>query len=174
MTAPRTSRARGRHPGAIRAWLIWWALLAALWLALVDTVVVPELVTGAIAAAIAATGAVLVRGQRQLLLRPRPAWLLRAGRPLLGTVTDLGPLLRALWRRGVRRRDEAGELVELPYAAVEDEPGPAAHRVLTQALGTLAPNTIVVGVDRERRTMLVHQLVPTADPAADAQPLPDP
>jgi multisubunit Na+/H+ antiporter MnhE subunit len=174
MAAPRSSRARGRHPGAVRAWLIWWALLAALWLALVDTVVAPELAAGAVAAAIAATGAVLVRGQRQLLLRPRAAWLLCAGRPLLGTVTDLGPLLRALWRRGVRRRDERGELVELPYAAVAGEPGPAAHRVLTQALGSLAPNTLVVGVDKERRTMLVHQLVPTADPAADAQPLPDP
>jgi multisubunit Na+/H+ antiporter MnhE subunit len=173
MAAPPSPRDRHRHPGALRAWLIWWALLAALWLALVDTVVGPELVAGAVAAAIAATGAVLVRGQRQLLLRPRAAWLLAARRPLLGTVTDLGPLLRALWRRGVRRRDERGELVELPYAAVADEPGPAAHRVLTQALGSLAPNTIVVGVDKERRTMLVHQLVPTRDPAAEAQPLPD-
>jgi multisubunit Na+/H+ antiporter MnhE subunit len=174
MADPRSSRARGRHPGAVRAWVTWWVLLAALWLALVDTVVWPELVTGAVAAAIAANGAVLVRGQRQLLLRPRAAWLLSAGRPLLGTVTDLRPLLGALWRRGVRRRDERGELVEVPYAAVADEPGPAAHRVLTQALGSLAPNTVVVGVDRERRTMLVHQLVPTGHPAADAQPLPDP
>jgi hypothetical protein len=32
----------------------------------------------------------------------------------------------------------------------------------------------VVGVDHERRTMLVHELVPTDDPAAGAQPLPDP
>ena len=174
MAAPRSSRARGRHPGAVRAWLIWWVLLAALWLALVDTVVGPELVTGAVAAAIAATGAVLVRGQRELLLRPRAAWLLRAGRPLLGTVTDLGPLLRSLWRRGIRRADERGELVELPYAAVADEPRAAAHRVLTETLGTLAPNTIVVDVDKERRTMLVHQLVTTGDPAADSQPLPDP
>jgi multisubunit Na+/H+ antiporter MnhE subunit len=174
MAATPSPRDRPRHPGAVRAWLIWWALLAALWLAFVDTVVVPELVVGAVAAAIAATGAVLVRSQRRLLLRPDVRWIRAAGRPILGTVADLVPLARALWRRGVRRRAERGALVELPYAAVQGEPRAAAHRVLTQTVGSLAPNTIVVGVDRERRTLLAHQLVPTDDPAADAMPLPDP
>src|SRR3954447_24971327 len=94
---------RPRHPGAVRAWLIWWALLAALWLALVDTVVAPELVAGAVAAAIAATGAVVVRSQRRLLLRPRAGWVRAALGPLRRVVTDLRPLLAALWRRGIRR-----------------------------------------------------------------------
>jgi multisubunit Na+/H+ antiporter MnhE subunit len=164
---------RPRHPGAVRAWVIWWVLLAALWLALVDTVVVPELVAGAVAAAIAATGAVIVRGQRRLLLRPRLGWVRFAGRPLRRTVTDLVPLARALWRRGAQRRDVRGAMVEVPYTAVAETPDAAAHRVFTQALGSLAPNTLVVAVDHERRTMLVHQLVPTDDPAADAKPLPD-
>jgi multisubunit Na+/H+ antiporter MnhE subunit len=65
-------------------------------------------------------------------------------------------------------------MAEVPYAAVADDPDAAAHRVFTQALGSLAPNTIVVDVDRERRVLLVHQLVPTDDPAADAKPLPEP
>jgi multisubunit Na+/H+ antiporter MnhE subunit len=174
MAATPSPRDRPRHPGAARAWVIWWALLAALWLALVDTVVVPELVAGAVAAAIAATGAVLVRGQRRLLLRPRAAWARHAGGPLRAAVTDLAPLLRALWRRGIRRRRERGRLVEVPYAAVGDDPEAAAHRVFTQALGSLAPNTLVVSVDRERGKLLVHQLVPTRDPAAEAKPLPEP
>jgi multisubunit Na+/H+ antiporter MnhE subunit len=174
MAAAPSSGARGRHPGAVRAWAIWWVLLVALWLALVDTVVLPELVAAVVAAAIAATGAVLVRAQRRVLLRPDPAWLRGAWRPLLGTVTDLRPLLRVLWRRGIRRRDERGALLEVPYAAVEDDPRAAAHRALTEALGSLAPNTFVVDIDRDRRVMVVHQLEPTADPAAAAQPLPDP
>lgn len=165
---------RHRHPGTARAWVIWWVLLAALWLALVDTVKAPELVAGAVAAAIAATGAVIVRGRRKLLLRPDPSWVRATWRPLLATVTDLGPLGRALWRRGVRRAPDRGGLVEVPYAAVGPDPRAAAHRVLTQALGSMAPNTIVVDIDQDRRTMLVHQLVPTADPAARAQPLPEP
>jgi multisubunit Na+/H+ antiporter MnhE subunit len=161
---------RPRHPGALRAWLIWWALLAALWLALVDTVLAPELIAGAVAAAIAATGAVIVREQRRLLLRPRLAWVRSAGRPLRRTVTDLGPLARAL----VRPRAEHGRLVEVPYDAVGDTPDAATHRVFTQALGSLAPNTLVVDIDRDRRVLIVHQLVPTGDPAADAKPLPEP
>jgi multisubunit Na+/H+ antiporter MnhE subunit len=165
---------RSRHPGAVRAWLMWWVLLAALWLALVDTVLVPELAAGAVAAAVAATGAVIVRQQRRLLLKPRAAWIRSAGRPLVRTVTDLVPLARALWRRGVMRRAEHGSLAEVPYAAVGDTPDDATHRAFTQALGSLAPNTIVVGVDRDRQVMLVHQLVPTDDPAADSKPLPDP
>ena len=154
-----------RHPGALRAWLVWWALLAALWLALVDTVVVPELVTGA----------VLVRRQRRVLLRPRAAWTPGALRALARFGPDLVPLVHALWRRGIRRADERGRLVEVPYEAVaEDDPEAAAHRALTEALGSFAPNTLVVGIDRERRTLLVHELVPTDDPAAGAKPLPEP
>jgi multisubunit Na+/H+ antiporter MnhE subunit len=174
MAATSSRRDRPRHPGAGRAWLIWWALLAALWLALVDTVVVPELVVGAVAAAIAATGAVVVRGQRRLLLRPRAAWARCALQPLRRTVTDLGPLAIALWRRGILRRDEQGALAEVPYTAVGEDPYDAAHRVFTEALGSLAPNTLVVDIERDRRTMVVHELVPTGDPAARAKPLPDP
>ena len=161
---------RPRHPGALRAWLIWWALLAALWLALVDTVVGPELIAGAVGAALAATGAVIVRQQRRLLLRPRLRWVRSAGRPLRRTVADLVPLARALGRP----RDEHGRLFELPYEAVGDTPDAAAHRAFTQALGSLAPNTLVVDIDRERRVLIVHQLVPRDDPAADAKPLPEP
>jgi multisubunit Na+/H+ antiporter MnhE subunit len=175
MTATPSPRDPPRHPGAVRAWVIWWVLLAALWLALVDTVAVPELVAGAIGAAIAATGAVIVRDQRRLLLRPRLAWIRCAGGPLRRTVTDLGPLARELWWSGVRRRAAHGALVEVPYTAVAvDDPDAATHRVFTEALGSLAPNTLIVDVDRERRVLLVHQLVPTDDPAAEAKPLPDP
>jgi multisubunit Na+/H+ antiporter MnhE subunit len=175
MAATPSPREPSRHPGAVRAWLVWWALLAALWLALVDTVVVPELVAGAVAAAIAATGAVVVRAQRRVLLRPRAAWARGALRAVARFGPDLVPLARALWRRGVRRADERGRLVELPYGAVaEDDPEQAAHRVLTEAFGSVAPNAIVVDVDTERRVLLVHELVPTDDPAAGAKPLPEP
>src|SRR3954471_1101278 len=123
---------RPRHPGAVRAWLIWWVLLAALWLALVDTVVVPELVAGAVAAAIAATGAVLVRGRRQVLLRPRAAGAAGGLRAVAGFGPDLVPLATALWRRGVRRAGERGRLVEVPYGAgAEKDPEAAPHRRLT-------------------------------------------
>jgi multisubunit Na+/H+ antiporter MnhE subunit len=175
MAATPSPRDPPRHPGVVRAWLVWWALLTALWLALVDTVVVPELVAGAVGAAIAATGAVLVRGRRQVLLRPRAAWLPGALREIARFGPDLVPLATALWRRGVRRADEHGRLLEVPYGAVaDDDPEAAAHRALTEAVGSIAPNTVVVDIDRERRVVLVHELVATSDPAARAKPLPEP
>jgi hypothetical protein len=128
----------------MRAWVSWWVILAALYLWLADNPAPPELVVGAVAAAIGATGAVLVRRQRRTLLRPRPAWLREAWRPLLGLYGDLVPLVRALPRRGAT----AG------FVAT-----PLGEPALTEALGSLAPNSIVVDVDHERGVALVHRLV---------------
>lgn len=166
---------RRRHPGAIRAWAIWWVLCAALWLALVDRTPLSEIVLGAVAATIGATAAVLVRQQRERLLRPRARWLATAWRPVLSLFGDLWPLTRALVLRGVLRRgDDPGGLVELPFDAVGDDPTQTAYRVLTSALGSLGPNTIVVDVDPDRRVLVAHQLVPTDDPGRRAMPLPPP
>jgi hypothetical protein len=148
-----------------RAWLTWWTLLAALYLLLADTVVVPELAVAAVAAAIGATGAVLVRRQQPVRMRPRWRWLRGAWRPLVGMAADVVPLARALGRRG------GGRYVEVPFGAVGDGPEDAAYRALTEALGSLAPNTIVVAIDRERGVLIAHQLVPARDPATAAIPL---
>ena len=155
-----------RHDGVARAWAAWWVASAALWLVLVDRIELDELVAGAAIAASAATAAVLVRSQRRVLLRPRARWLAGAWRPVLGMVGDLAPLIRAL-----RRRDEPRPVAELPFAAVGEDGGQTAYRVLTQTLGSLAPNTIVVDVDVERRVIIIHQLVPTADLRRRAIPL---
>jgi multisubunit Na+/H+ antiporter MnhE subunit len=145
-----------------RAWLSWWVVLAALYLWLADNAVLPELVVGAVVAAIGASGAVLVRGQRRTRLRPRLRWLRGVWRPLFGVFGDLVPLARALARR------RPGALVESPLGGPADDP---AYVALTEALGSLAPNTLVVDVDRERGVVLAHQLVPTRDPASAAAPL---
>jgi multisubunit Na+/H+ antiporter MnhE subunit len=159
--------------GHVGSWVVWWVLCAGLWLALVDRVAADELALGAGVGTAAASAAVLVRARRQVVLRPRLRWLAGAWRPALGMVADLRPLVRALVSRGVLRHDERGALVELPFAAVGDDPEEAAYRVLTQVLGSMAPNTMVAAVDRERRRVVVHQLVPTGDPRRSACPLPE-
>jgi hypothetical protein len=42
---------------------------------------------------------------------------------------------------------------------------------MIQAAASFAPNTYVIGTDFDRDLVLVHQLVPTDDPVADADPL---
>jgi multisubunit Na+/H+ antiporter MnhE subunit len=154
-----------------RSWLTWWALLAGLYLLLDDNVALPELAVGAVAAAVGATGAVLVRRRRQVLLRGRMRWLRAAWRPALALVTDVWPLARVLVERGVLRRGE-GVLVEVPFSATSDGPEDTAKRALTEALGSLGPNTIVVEIDTERDVLVAHQLLATKDPASRATPLP--
>jgi hypothetical protein len=120
----------------MRAWLAWWPPLAALYVLLVGTLSPPELVVAAVAASVGATGAVLVR---RALPRPRLAW-----RPLLEMFPDALRLARVLVT-GARGR----------YEEVPLDGGAEA-----EALGSLAPCSIVVEVDRERGVLLTHRLAP--------------
>ena len=146
--------------GMARAWLTWFVLLYPLDLLLADDPVLPELATGVAAAAIGATGAVVVRAQRTRLLKPKPRMLKGAWRPLLGLFTDLVPLTRVLVTSGILRRPTASRLDETPFTALSDSGEDAAERALAEALGSLAPNSIVVGLDHERGLLVTHRLRP--------------
>jgi multisubunit Na+/H+ antiporter MnhE subunit len=152
--------------------VIWWVLGAALWIALFDNVPLSELVSGAVAAALGATAAVLVRQQRRIVLRPRARWLKPGLRATAAIVTDLPSAAQALVTRGVLRRPVTGTLHLLPFAATGDDPEQAALRVLTATLGSLGPNTVIVDIDTDSGTLHAHQLV-TRDPAGSALPLGD-
>jgi hypothetical protein len=62
------------------------------------------------------------------------------------------------------RRASYGALRAVPFGDREgggDDPATAAgRRALAEALGSLTPNTIVLGVDVERRLILAHELRP--------------
>ena len=155
----------GGAAGALAAWVGWWVVSALLWLWLVDNTHVPELVVGAGVSAIAASAALVVRQQRQVVLRPRPSWLLGLWRPLVTYPRDIWLLARALPRR------RAGRFVALPSHVEGDDPHAAAQRVLMQVAASFSPNTYVIGTDVDRDLVLVHQLVPTRSVEDDADPL---
>ena len=109
--------------------LRWWIGLAVLYLLLAWSLAPAELVVAAIAATIGTAGAALVGARARVPLRG--VW-----RPLLGLFTDLVPLARALpARRG-------GRLERAP--------------AVDPALGSLAPNSIVVRVEDDG--VVVHRL----------------
>lgn len=159
-----------------RAFVSWWVLCAALWLLLIDRTATGGLLVGAGVALAAAGAATAVRSRRVGVGRPRAHWapaLLRQG---VGLVTDLWPLARTLVLRGILRRPAPGGgdgLSLVPYTRVTDDREDLAHRALTETLGSLAPNTIVVAIDRDRRLLVAHQLERTDDVAAQASPLPE-
>ena len=151
---------RARTASALSAfllWLAWWVAMFLLYLALVDTRQHPELVLGSIVAAAGASAAVAIRSARPLraslsseLLRalPSAAWSL---------VAESALVLVFLARRLAGRR-ERGRFRTAPFRGGGDGPRDVARRALTESLGSMGPNTIVIGIDRERDLVIVHQL----------------
>lgn len=134
----------GAGRGSVLAFAGWWALLLGLWLALANKATASEFTAGAIAAAIGAVAAVSVRREAV------PPPLRRIARPVAAVPRDLWRLGRAL-APALRGHPPAGTLETAPLAGRE---------ALASALGSIAPNSIVVAVDEEHRRVLVHRLVP--------------
>ncbi len=58
----------------------------------------------------------------------------------------------------IRPRAARGAFRSTGFTAVADTAADAGRRALAEALGSVAPNTIVIGVDAEHGVLLVHQL----------------
>jgi multisubunit Na+/H+ antiporter MnhE subunit len=153
------------------SWLAWWVLLAGLYLLLADSVTGLEPAACVLSATLGATATQLVARYREVILRPRAGWLLAAARQLLGLFTDLVPLTRTLVTEGILRHPSASRMVELPFPIPAGEREAASRIAFTEALGSLAPNTLVVEIDRERERLLAHELRPTSHVASRAAPL---
>jgi multisubunit Na+/H+ antiporter MnhE subunit len=150
-----------RVPPARRvvSWLAWWVLLMSLWVVLDDSIAFDELLAGAGAAAIAAFGAELASHQAGARFRIRAEWL----GPVLSLpaqlLRDTVIVFTALWRCLSR-----GEQPHSGFGAEPVRPGPqtaegATRRVLLVGGRSVAPNTFVLGLDREQGVLVVHHLV---------------
>jgi len=143
----------------LRGWLIWWVLLMSFWVATDDSVELDELLAGAAAAALGATLAEVARHQAGLRLRVRPRWLVPAVRLPGQVIRDTIVVFVALWRRLARGEEPPSGFVAEPVSYGGDGDEQAARRFLLVAGRSVAPNTFVLGLDRERDVMIVHRLV---------------
>src|SRR2546429_6472055 len=146
-------------------WLVAWVFAYAIWLVHSDSPKLPELIAGIGIATIAATGTELVRRQRIAGIAVRAAFLRRAWRPLAGAVPDIGRLVVAAFAQLLHPRATRGRVVALPFQHGAEEPHENARRALAQALGSFAPNTIIVGIDPDTHRLIAHQLVSTGEPS---------
>jgi multisubunit Na+/H+ antiporter MnhE subunit len=151
--------------------LATWIALAGVWMLLVDNESLPELLVGAGAVCIATAGSELVRAQRIAEVRFRAAGLLRLWRPLARIPRDVGIVMWVLVRQLVERKAERGSLRALRFRASADTAGDNGRRALAELAGSLAPNTVVIGIDRRRNLILAHQLEPGGDPEPSLDPL---
>lgn len=164
MTGPLAGEPRKRQrnlPAARRvgSWLAWWVLMMSFWVMIDNSVETDELLAGAGAAALAAVFAELVTYQAATRFRMRIGWLGPALR-LPGQVAgDTIIVYRALWRRLVHGEQPPSAFLELPARFGDDTPEGMTRRTLLVGGTSLAPNTFVLGLDRERDVMVVHRLV---------------
>jgi hypothetical protein len=146
------------------AWSLGWAFAAALYLLLIDITDLPELIVGAGAAVLAATGLELAREQGLVGESIHVRWLLRAHRPLLKVAKDIVLVSLAAFRALIRGgAGEQGRFRAVRFGSGEDRPHESGRRALAEALGSFAPNSVVAGIDDERGLILAHQLWQTGE-----------
>lgn len=131
-----------------------------LWVAIDDNIGLAELGAGAGAAALAAllTEVALHQAGTQIAVRVR--WLAAAHRLPGQVLGDTVLVFRALARQLLRGEPPPSGFRELPVQAAGEQGSEAiTRRVLLVGAGSLAPNTVVLGIDQDRGVMVVHQLV---------------
>jgi multisubunit Na+/H+ antiporter MnhE subunit len=140
------------------SWLAWWVLLMGLWVAVDDSIGLAELGAGAAVAALAALLTEVALHQAGLHPRLRLRWLASAYRLPGQVLGDTVVVFRALARQLVRGQDPPSGFRELPVQAGDDSTEGVTRRVLLVGASSLAPNTVVLGIDTDRDVMVVHQL----------------
>ncbi len=130
----------------------------AFYLLLIDTVSSPELYAGAGATLLAAAAYAISREQGFTEALVSPVWLARAWRVLARIPVHIALVSFEAVLAPFARSRRRGSFKVVSFGACGQDPTDAGRRALAEALGSLAPNTIVVGIDTKRRLLLVHQL----------------
>ena len=171
---PEADASGPKRPGwpfLIAGGLIYAGALLGMWIVLAGQPDIQDLVVGSAAAVLAVGAAYLVSERGTMVPSARAADLRTLARVPWQVVAETGQVFALAARKAVGRPVAPGALCSVPVDVGTDVRGwPAARReaVLT-ALMSAAPNTIVVDIDMEAGTALVHQLA--GGPEPDAHPV---
>jgi hypothetical protein len=162
-TGGRAQRERRAH--RVMFFLVTWVLLSALYVVLVFKTQFEEYVAGIICGLVSAVGVDMVRTHGSVRFAPGLGWLPGAVRLPREVLADTVLLIRVLWRVIVRREDVRGRFIVLPFPGARgNTPQAAGRRGIAKWIGSVAPNTLVVGFDEHQDRILLHQLVETDEP----------
>jgi multisubunit Na+/H+ antiporter MnhE subunit len=164
MTGPLAGEPRERQYQTpvirrVGSWLVWWVLMMSFWVMIDDSINTDELLAGAGAAALAALVAEVVSYQAAARFRMRIDWLVPALRLPGQVVQDTVTVYAALWRRMVHGEEPPSAFAEIPTRFGGDSPEGVTRRVLLIGGRSVAPNTFVLGIDKDTDLMVVHKLV---------------
>jgi hypothetical protein len=130
----------------------------AFYLLLIDTTSLPELYVLAGVALVCGVGFQLAREQGFVEARIGPGWLLRSWRLIWRIPTDIVIVCWEAVAQLLHPRPSRGVFRATRFAATKETPEDTGRRALAETVGSIAPNTIIVGVDAERGLLLTHQL----------------
>src|ERR1700744_3825893 len=146
--------------------LLYAGALLGVWIVLAGELDTQDLVLGSVAAVFAVGVGFLVSQRGRMVPSVRAADLRTLAAVPWQVVVETGQVFALAARKASGRRVTPGALCTVPLDAGPDARGwPAARReaVLT-ALLSAAPNTIVVDINMEAGTALVHQLAGAPQP----------
>jgi multisubunit Na+/H+ antiporter MnhE subunit len=109
--------------------------------------------------------------QADTRFRMRIEWLQPAFRLPVDLCTDTFRVFGALWRRLARGEEPRSGFRVVPVEYGDDSPEGVTRRALLVGGRSLAPNTFVLGIDKESNLMVIHQLeVDQGEPQDPEQP----
>lgn len=143
-----------------RSALVGLLIGAPFYLLLIDTTTAPELIAGGVAAVLAAGAyqAAYVETAENTAIRAR--WLLRAWSAAAQVPSQVLIVCAEVASQTIAPRSRRGAIVMEPFKTGSGDPQDVGHRALTEALRSLAPATIVIGIDPESDRLVVHELRP--------------
>jgi hypothetical protein len=137
--------------------LAGFALAGAFYLLLVDTTSLPEIYVLLGVAVLAAVAFEASREQGFPEARFSLRQLSRGWRALVRIPLDAGVLCMEALAQLLQPKSRRGRFRAVPFKAGSSEYDRGRY-ALTELVGSLAPNTIVIGVDADSELLLVHQL----------------
>jgi hypothetical protein len=137
--------------------LAGFAFAGAFYLLLIDTTSLPELYVMVAVALIAAFAFGASREQGFAEARISPSWLTNTWRAVARIPAESLLLCREAVAQLGHRKRARGEFRAIAFRGGEEE-ADRGRFAITEVVGSLAPNTIVIGIDPDSELLLVHQL----------------
>lgn len=145
-------------------YLAKWIGFGLLWLFFVYQITLPEVLAGAVAAALTVFGLEKSLKAEPIHFKPKFRWYAYLWQ-LPGTIAkDLWVLLQTLARHMQRKPSEALFQVS-PFRTAGEESRQGAERCLATVFMSVSPNSVVVDIDAKQNLMMFHQVKKAPVPA---------
>ena len=142
------------------AWAVWWLGLFWLWILLAGEWNRRAWVAAAVAAVVGASLGEFARARTGWRARVPLRSLSDVPSVVLAVFVDFGILMRALLTSLLRREIVRGDFRARELTRGSRDARSAGTRAWTALAASYSPNAYVVDIDRERRSVLLHDLVP--------------